>query len=36
MHGYGKLYYDENTLVYEGRWKEDSFHGLGKLFNLDI
>ena len=36
MHGFGKLFYDENNLVYEGYWKEDCFNGNGKLFNLDI
>jgi hypothetical protein len=33
MHGYGKLYYEDGKIAYQGYWKEDQFHGQGTLFN---
>jgi len=33
MQGYGILYYQSNHKAYEGKWINDQFHGLGKLFN---
>lgn len=33
MHGYGRLYYSNNKLAYEGEWFIDQFHGRGKVYN---
>ncbi len=33
MNGYGKLYYDNGILAYEGQWYRDQFHGRGKVYN---
>ncbi len=33
MHGFGKLYYDNNQIAYEGHWFEDEFDGSGRLIN---
>lgn len=33
MNGFGKLYYDNHKLAYEGQWYRDEFHGRGKVFN---
>jgi len=33
MNGYGKLYYQSNTIAYEGDWVDDQFQGRGKLYN---
>lgn len=33
MNGYGKLYYDNGILAYEGQWYQDQFHGRGKVYN---
>jgi antitoxin component YwqK of YwqJK toxin-antitoxin module len=33
MDGYGKLYYPNGKLAYEGEWKEDEFHGEGIVYN---
>ena len=31
--GFGTLYDDENEIVYEGEWYQDSYHGRGRVFN---
>jgi hypothetical protein len=36
MNGYGKLYYQNGDLAYEGYWKNNLFHGRGKVFNENI
>lgn len=33
MHGFGRLYYPNHKLAYEGDWFIDQFHGYGKVFN---
>ena len=33
MEGIGSLYYDSGKPAYEGEWKNDQFHGKGKLYN---
>ena len=33
MHGYGKLYYSNKRIAYEGQWYMDQFHGKGKVYN---
>ena len=33
MDGYGKLYYDNDRIAYEGFWKNDEFSGQGKVYN---
>lgn len=33
MDGYAKLYYQNGEIAYEGYWKDDQFHGRGKVFN---
>jgi hypothetical protein len=33
MNGYGKLYYDNGLLAYDGQWYQDEFHGRGKVYN---
>lgn len=33
MNGYGKLFYDNGSLAYEGQWYRDEFHGRGKVYN---
>ena len=33
MHGFGKLYYSNGKLAYEGEWFIDQFHGNGKVYN---
>lgn len=33
MHGFGKLFYEDNSLAYEGNWFEDHFQGKGILYN---
>jgi hypothetical protein len=35
MHGKGKLYSQDDKLIYDGSWYMDSFHGRGLLCNLD-
>lgn len=35
MHGQGILYYSNGNIAYEGQWREDEFHGLGKVYNED-
>ena len=35
MHGKGTLYYSNGKVAYEGDWKEDEFHGVGKVYNED-
>lgn len=35
MHGKGKLYSQNDKLIYDGNWYMDSFHGRGLLFNLE-
>jgi hypothetical protein len=29
MWGYGKLYYSDSSVAYEGEWAEGKFEGLG-------
>lgn len=33
MQGLGALYYINQTLAYEGEWKQDKLHGKGVLYN---
>ncbi len=33
MSGFAKLFYQNGQLAYEGHWKDDMFHGKGKVFN---
>lgn len=33
MTGFGKLFYDNGILAYEGQWYKDEFHGRGKVYN---
>ena len=33
MDGWGKLFYEGGKLAYEGHWKQDEFHGFGKVYN---
>jgi hypothetical protein len=33
MEGYGKLYYPNNTIAYEGYWSQNEFNGTGKVYN---
>lgn len=33
MEGYGKLYYENGTIAYEGSWKNDEFNGKGRVYN---
>jgi antitoxin component YwqK of YwqJK toxin-antitoxin module len=35
MDGYGKLYYPNLKLAYEGEWKNNAFNGKGKVYNED-
>ena len=35
MHGFGKLFYSNGTLAYEGQWKNNEFHGKGKVYSLE-
>lgn len=35
MHGKGKLFYNEDQLIYDGHWDMDCFQGLGKLYNYE-
>ena len=36
MDGYGKLYYPNNNLAYEGNWKDDKFEDRGIVYNDGI
>lgn len=33
MEGYGKLYYENGSIAYEGCWKNDEFYGKGRVYN---
>ncbi len=33
MQGYGRLYYANGQLAYQGDWFQDEFHGQGKVYN---
>ena len=35
MDGYGKLYYPNEKLAYEGEWKNNAFNGKGTVYNED-
>lgn len=35
MEGYGKLYWDEKRIRYEGEFKAGKFHGRGVQYNGD-
>ena len=35
MDGYGKLYYPNEKLAYEGEWKKNAFCGKGIVYNED-
>lgn len=35
MDGFGKLYYPNGQIAYEGHWHNSSFQGTGKLYNED-
>jgi len=35
MDGYGKLYYPNEKLAYEGEWKSNAFCGKGCVYNED-
>lgn len=32
MDGYGKLYFSNGKLAYQGHWIEDKFHGTGRIY----
>lgn len=34
MHGFGKLYYSNGALAYEGFWDSNQFNGKGKVHSL--
>lgn len=33
MDGKGVLYYPNNSIAYDGEWKEDQLEGIGTLYN---
>lgn len=33
MNGYGKLFYQNNSIAYDGNWKMDMFYGSGTVYN---
>jgi len=33
MNGKGVLYYPDNSIAYEGEWKDDQLSGYGTLYN---
>lgn len=33
IHGYGKLYFSDGTLAFQGNWLCDQINGYGKAFN---
>jgi len=35
MEGYGKLYYENGSIAYEGYWKSDEFCGKGRVYNTE-
>lgn len=35
MNGFGKLYYENGEIAYEGYWRDGRFSGRGKMFNND-
>jgi len=35
MQGYGKLYYSDGALAYEGEWLNNQFNGKGIVLNED-
>jgi antitoxin component YwqK of YwqJK toxin-antitoxin module len=35
MHGFGRLYYPNGKIAYEGGWKNNEFYGKGKVYNYE-
>ena len=35
MHGFGKLYYENGSIAYEGHWENDEFNGQGRVYNME-
>ncbi len=35
MHGYGKLYFKNFNVAYEGHWENDQFNGQGRVYNIE-
>lgn len=35
MNGFGKLYYENGKIAYEGHWQNDEFNGQGRVYNSD-
>lgn len=35
MNGYGKLFYSDGSLAYDGEWKNNDFSGQGTVYNKD-
>ena len=35
MQGFGRLYYPNNKLAYEGYWRNNAFNGRGTVHNED-
>lgn len=35
MHGFGKLYYENGKIAYEGHWDDDEFNGQGRVYNSE-
>ena len=33
MHGYGRLYYENGNIAYEGQFVNDEFEGVGQVYN---
>lgn len=36
MNGFGILWFDDNTKIYEGDWQNNVFHGRGTLYNHQV
>lgn len=36
MDGKGVLYYPNNSIAYDGEWKEDQLEGIGTLYNEQV
>jgi len=35
MHGFGKLYYQNGKVAYEGHWENNQYNGQGRVYNED-
>lgn len=36
MNGKGVLYYPDNSIAYDGEWKDDQLSGHGTLYNEEV